>query len=424
VSDISKDEAEALDVAVSKVFRPAAPVDEQSLFAGRKNELRQVIDAINQPGQHVLIFGERGVGKTSLANVLATRVTSGSPAVTVIAPRVNCDTADDYSSVWRKVLSKIQIIQQRRFAGFGRSDEPVSGPARRVDETLPQKITTEDVRRELSNVGENNALLVIIDEFDRIKSAQTRRLFSDTIKTLSDHDVPATIVFVGVADTVGSLIDEHHSVARAIAQVRMPRMTPTELKEIVEKGLTRLQMTMSDSAVSEIALLSQGLPFYVHLVALCACREALDDTMRTVSMAHLERGISKALTQVQQSLKDAYHQATASPQRGNLYAHVLLACALAEPDDQGYFTAGAVREPLRRITNESYDIPTFARHLKMFADRSRGEVLRRTGTKHRIRYRFDDPLMQPYILMRSLSRSLLTPSLLESLSLVKARQGN
>src|SRR5687768_7414644 len=111
-------DAQALDIQVSRVFRPAAPVDEADLFAGRKDQLRQVIDGVNQPGQHILIFGERGVGKTSLANILATRVVSNSPHVGVVAPRINCDTGDDFSSIWKKVFSNIQEIYSRRDVGF------------------------------------------------------------------------------------------------------------------------------------------------------------------------------------------------------------------------------------------------------------------------------------------------------------------
>ena len=33
--------------------------------------MRRLIDAANQSGQRAIVYGERGVGKTSLANVLS-----------------------------------------------------------------------------------------------------------------------------------------------------------------------------------------------------------------------------------------------------------------------------------------------------------------------------------------------------------------
>src|SRR3989304_4900393 len=67
---LDKEERIRLGIEVGGVFSPAAPINERRLFAGRTQQVRRVIDAINQRGQPVLIFGERGVGKTSMANVL------------------------------------------------------------------------------------------------------------------------------------------------------------------------------------------------------------------------------------------------------------------------------------------------------------------------------------------------------------------
>ena len=51
-------------------FKPATPIDNVSLFCGRVRQRQTVVDAINQSGQHVVLYGERGVGKTSLAKML------------------------------------------------------------------------------------------------------------------------------------------------------------------------------------------------------------------------------------------------------------------------------------------------------------------------------------------------------------------
>lgn len=43
-------QADELSIEAGRVFSPSAPIDERDLFAGRKTEIRQVIDAINQKG--------------------------------------------------------------------------------------------------------------------------------------------------------------------------------------------------------------------------------------------------------------------------------------------------------------------------------------------------------------------------------------
>ena len=99
---------------------------------------------------------------------------------------------------------------------------------------------------------------------------------SDTIKSLSDYAVATTILLIGVADSVDELIQGHQSIERALVQVPMPRMSDGEVKEIVVKGLSRLQMGIEPDSLDELIALSQGLPYITHLLALHTARAALE----------------------------------------------------------------------------------------------------------------------------------------------------
>jgi len=402
---LTKADQERLGIEVGRVFTPAAPINETALFSGRRDQVRRVIDGINQRGQHVIIFGERGVGKTSLANVL-----TGYLKTVTLAPRVNCDGADDYASIWRKVFSEIELTKKTKAVGFVTTE---ATETQVLSQTLPKKITPELVRQSLTLIGGQVQLIVVIDEFDRLPEGPVRRLFADTIKTLSDHSIPVTLVVVGVADTVDTLIAEHQSIERALVQVQMPRMSRQELEEIITKGLDRLKMAVNDDALRRIALLSQGLPHYTHLLGLHAAREAIDHGEERVSLDHVTAAIQKALTQAQQTIRGAYHKATTSPRKETLYAKVLLACALAESDELGYFAAADVRDPITHIMKKKYEIPSFARHLNHFCDEVRGRVLQKTGMKHRFRFRFVNPLLQPFVIMQGLADGLITGAALE-----------
>src|ERR1700681_3951787 len=87
-------------------FSPGAPMDELSLLAGRLAQIERMIETVMQRGQHAILYGERGVGKSSLANTFATRLVGSARTMTCIP--VNCHPTDDFSAVWRKVFRRLE----------------------------------------------------------------------------------------------------------------------------------------------------------------------------------------------------------------------------------------------------------------------------------------------------------------------------
>ncbi|MGH8769066.1 MAG: hypothetical protein ACREVT_12925, partial [Burkholderiales bacterium] len=86
-----------------------------------------------------------------------------------------------------------------------------------------------------------------------------------------------------------------------------------------------------------------------------------------------------------------------------LYRPILLACALAVPDDEaGHFTAQAVCEPLAQILKRKVSIATFDDQLKAFTTPERGNVLVRRGTSRKYKYRFSEPMMHPFVIMKGI----------------------
>jgi GTPase SAR1 family protein len=367
---------------VSQVFSPGAPIDESDLFAGRVDQLKDLINAVNQRGQHAIVFGERGVGKTSLANTFT--LFAHQPVNRFIAKRINCDGVTSFQNLWRKVFEEFELAK---------SVAKDTGP--------------DDIRRVLASSFSAARPIIVLDEFDRLSPGKTAGLIADTIKSLSDHSVEMTVVIVGVADSVSALLRGHASVGRALVEIPMPRMSDDEIGEILDKRAAKLNMQIKPIVRKRIITYSQGLPHYTHLIGLNAFQEAVTGRTKMVGPDHLKSSIDKCIAKAQQSIKDHYHQATSSPRPDNLFKEVLLACSLAETDELGFFPAGAVVGPMTEIMGNKYEIPSFARHLKEFCSAERGAILDRRGETRKFRYRFSDPLMRPYVTLQAVATGLL-----------------
>lgn len=250
---------------LNKTFTPRSPVNQRQLFSGRIDQLAKVQRAVESPGTHAVLYGERGVGKTSLANV-AEQIAPIWNSET-IALKVTCNSNDTYSTIWRRAFSEITFSEKSQSVGF-LSETSIN--TRSFAETLPQELTSDDVENALQRLKKHARLFIIFDEFDRVfQASSTLTLpFSDTIKSLSDNNYDITVLVVGVADSIGDLIAQHKSIERAIVQIPIPRMSSVEIGQIIDTGAARLEMAIENPARQQIVKLSQGLPYITHLIAL------------------------------------------------------------------------------------------------------------------------------------------------------------
>jgi energy-coupling factor transporter ATP-binding protein EcfA2 len=377
----------ALRAKIGSAFSPSGPIDRKSLFAGRLEQLTDGIQAVRQRGQHAVIYGDRGVGKTSFANVLLEIF--GDQINKPSCGLINCDGTMTFSSLWHKVFREMPISDHGTLASL-----------------LPQTVTPDDIRHVLQNIKDT---VIVLDEVDRLSDKSITTQLADTIKNLSDHAIPTTIILVGVAESVDSLIAEHVSIERNLMQIPMPVMSIEELTEVLDNGAKITGLSISVRAKNRIAHLSQGIPYYTHLLGLHAFTNAANRKSAHVEDEDITSSIETALSKATQSIRNGYQTAITSPRKVNLYAQVLLACAMTKPDALGYFYAGDVRAPLEVVMGERYEIAAFSQHLNAFTEKERGPILKRTGKKRKYRFKFESPLMRPYVIMKGLEAGLIRP---------------
>jgi len=378
-----------------QLFSPSAPVDEAALFAGRQPQINKLIETVLERGKHAVLYGERGVGKTSLAKVFRVLFPSIVSEVRLIRQQLNAE--DSFSEVWRKVFKDIEVMVRS-----GLEEKRVTAA-----DLYEGEISPDDVVREINASFNSNEIPVIVfDEFDRASDA-VRKQMANVVKDLSDDSVNVTVIIVGVSDDIGGLLAEHASLRRCLEQVPMPRMSNDEMKEIINKRIPRLGMKIDPDALWKIITLSRGLPSYVHLLGLYSAQEAIDGRKLLITETHVDAAIKRALEKSQESVRSDYAAAVHTNRTDTLFREVLLACALAKTDDRGFFTPQSVVEPLSAILNKHVTIANFQNHLKEFISAERGAILIRRGKERAYKFRFADPMMQPYIIMRGVEEGLL-----------------
>jgi Cdc6-like AAA superfamily ATPase len=402
-TSLSNDDIAAKRFEANQIFTPSAPVAIAELFAGRQKQMAQIIDAIGERGRHAIVYGERGVGKSSLAQIIPFLLPRGVEHVRHL--RIQAFPGDAFSNVARRIFHGIHFE-----ADYGEGKKSYS-----ASEFYPGEVTIDDFLSEMQMFKENELPIIVIDEFNEIDDEQTSALLSNIVKALSDSISKVTIVIVGVADNVSDLIKGHQSIERCTEEIPMPRMAVNERQEVLDRRLSRLGMSISGDAKWKILNLSKGLPAYVHTLGKFAVYSALQERRLFINEQDVDNAINEGLQSSQQSLKNSYEAATHSNNSRAQFRHVLTACALARVDDAGFFMPAAVREPLSSILKRPIHIANFQDTLRDFAE-TRGEILERVGEPRSYRFRFHNPAMQPYVIMRGIRDNIIDESAKRALS--------
>lgn len=394
----------SLRTEVLETFTPGPAINEVAQFAGRKATIQRLQDIAVERARHAIIFGERGVGKTSLSNIFHKDLNTPTRTVREIA--IDADSADSFDSLWRKVFRRIRWPDE----------------AETLDLQFAGPIEPDHVYLQLSRFGQNELPIIIIDEYDRIREEACRILMTDLIKALTRVPNNPTIVLVGVAENIVQLVRDHASISRNLVQVPMHRMTSEEISEVVTSRTRKLHLKISSDAVWRITYFSAGLPFYAHSLGKYSALTAIENQKLEISEDTVLSSIDRCMADVDYTITESYTRATEKIYRkGNIFAQVLGACALAETNDIGQFTATAVEEPLSAIMGTTYRVPSFSFHLNEMSSPERGGVLRKTGARRTFQYHFAEATMQPYVIMKSLKEGIISKDVFDRFNVKRQR---
>jgi hypothetical protein len=369
------------------------PRDE--LYLGRASEVRLMLHAVQDPAKHILLYGERGLGKTSLANTFW-RISSTSN-YPILAARVQVYPFDDFSSLWSRALEEFQAV----FRHHGTE----------VRSNFPQ-VTPDIVRHEFQKVPKNLGAIMIVDEFDLLRDTEARELTANLLKSLHDHAINVTILLIGVAENVEELIINHQSLRRVLSLVKLERMSTADLTAIFDSRLRLTPLGISAEARSEIVTLSRGLPYYIQTLGKFATQNAIKHQRVRIEIEDVSAAMEDFLVEGGQSFADDYRRATDSRLASNIFREVILASALARSDSSGVFEASEVSKTLNEIVpSGGYHHARVQQYLAQFVSDRRGKILIRSGMKSDYRYRFSDALMQPFIIMRAIKDGMINEKL-------------
>jgi Cdc6-like AAA superfamily ATPase len=272
-------------------FMPSQPVADRRMFAGREEILRTIIRAIEDQRLHAVLYGERGIGKTSLLHMLS----QAAQEARYIMVYASCGANTTFDEIFRAAAADIPLLFHSGFA-------PTTSEAERgatLADLLPEGPVTPHKFGDLCSKLTGTRALIILDEFDRCESGAFRRDVAELIKNLSDRLGRVQLVLAGVAADLTELVEHIPSIRRNIFALRVPKLTDAEVLQIVANGEREAGLTFDAAAGTSVVAVALGSPYIANLLCHHAGHFALDQGRSTVLPADVSDAVDRAVTEFQ-----------------------------------------------------------------------------------------------------------------------------
>jgi Cdc6-like AAA superfamily ATPase len=271
-------------------FTPSQPVTDQSRFAGRTEMLTALIRATEDGRLHTVLYGERGIGKTSILHVFAQAARSARYLVSY----VSCGASSDFDEMFRAVADDIPLLFHSAYG----PTSPEAEKGATFASLLPDGEISVRQASDLCAKVTGTRVLIILDEFDRVESRAFRRSVAEFLKNLSDRSVRVQLIIAGVAANLTELVEHVPSIQRNVFALETPPLTEAEIRELVQTGESSSGVKFEEPAVLYIVSVANGLPYIATLVSHLAGLTAVDDGRTAVTAEDVSSGIDIALTEL------------------------------------------------------------------------------------------------------------------------------
>ena len=389
-------------------FQPYSPIELIEMFQGRNDVVEKIVDEITTVGRHVILYGDRGVGKTSIANLIGFFAKREQKEEI----HVGCYSDSGFSSIFAEVLQGLAFTHVETSETTGSSLKADSstgilginlgiGKYKSRSQTVepiqnPKEITPALVARVLAS---KNATIVI-DEYDRIENADVNNPLAETIKRLSDIRSNSKIIVVGVAESASKLVSNHESLQRSCAQIRVDKMSATELEQIIDHGSAALGLRVPFNVRLRTIDLADGYPHFMHLLGLKLCEahgKRIEGSQRSsigaIDPDDFQEATSLAIEASEETLSNTYSEAIRhGTSTKSAVCHILDGMALSR--EKEVKVADLIYNIRLVYSDRQYSRQQIQSYLTSLCKQGRNQLLVkvRPGT-----YKFSDPRMRAFI---------------------------
>lgn len=332
---------EALKELLSQSLTPSDTIKTPERLFGRDKALRDIDRALASAGRQIFIYGDRGVGKSSLALTAAhLHSSAGSPPI-----YVTCGRSSTFSEVVQAIGNAVNPVDTR-------VEKPVSGGSLNLNiaqvggialsrgtKAAPQIDAPKSLNEALDVIryvaSKRKAKTVVtIDEMERLESKDEREKFAEFIKNLPELGGDIRFIFCGIAHDVNELLMSHPSAGRILEAIKLERLHHNHLWQIITQVSTKLNVEMQMEALIRISQVSDGFPHYVHLIGESMFWSMFDDPDEVTKSGpeHFKAGIKGALERTEAQLRALYDKATQKYRNTADYEEALWALADSTSD--------------------------------------------------------------------------------------------
>ena len=370
------------------------PVAGSAELVGRRDAIARVFDVVGSAGEHIVIFGEQGVGKTSLLNALAEELRGAGVGVFQAAAQ----PGDSFDSLIRRAVGETQGVpnDEMRFVPLPPGSDDDGDP---LAEMLPEgEASPAEIAEFLDQTLAGHPVLML-DDYDRLDDPMADRAICDLVKALAESKSQATVILCGRAGHAEDLIADHDRVFDFLVEVPLRLFRPGETLHVLDRAAEATSLAIEDDARKLILTASLGLPGAVQILGRDAIATALRNGDGAVGAEAVLKAFESAIEALAPAVRDPIDMVIGDDPEDDL-AQTLFAVAAAHTDGFGRFFKAQVMVSLRRRYPH---LDEGEEALVATLDSLSGEASDSIFRKHGTGYRFASIWMKHYLLLRYLS---------------------
>lgn len=250
------------EVIAAHLF-PSKEIDSPDHLLGREPHLKRIARAFNSHGRNIFIFGDRGIGKTSVARTAAALNNCGDHKHIYVPCSIYNSFADVIQAIANEAAKTQGRLTQKRKIGLtlgyagasiGANFEEAGTAALAKSTTLAEALDVFS----LVGTSRKGRTVIVIDEFDRIKGEQDKVLFAELIKNLATRNVEVRLILCGIGASIGDLLGAHNSCGRALEPLELDKLHHNFLHDIIRTPAGKLGVDIPRETLLRIGIISDG----------------------------------------------------------------------------------------------------------------------------------------------------------------------